>query len=81
MRSWRAISSAASRLVLSAVSSISPPLVARADSPRLEFLFQEIGLTGVEEFVADGRLTRGAKVQEERSHTAVVAEPLVAVLV
>ncbi len=30
-RSWRAISSAASRLVCSAVSSMSPPLVARAE--------------------------------------------------
>ena len=30
-RSWRAISSAASRLVLNAVASMSPPLVARAE--------------------------------------------------
>src|SRR6056300_915748 len=30
-RNWRAISSAASRLVCKAVSSISPPLVARAE--------------------------------------------------
>ena len=30
-RNWRAISSAASKLVLNAVSSISPPRVARAE--------------------------------------------------
>ncbi len=35
-RSWRAISSAASRFVLSAVSSISPPFVARAELISIE---------------------------------------------
>ncbi|CSA42015.1 Uncharacterised protein [Vibrio cholerae] len=35
-RNWRAISSAASRLVLRAVSSISPPLVARAELMSME---------------------------------------------
>ena len=34
--SWRAISSAASRLVCSAVCSISPPLVARAELISIE---------------------------------------------
>ena len=36
MRNWRAISSAASRLVLVAVVSISPPRVARAELMSIE---------------------------------------------
>ena len=44
-RNWRAISSAASLLVLNAVSSISPPLVARAELISIETKASVISIT------------------------------------
>ena len=57
-RNWRAISSAASLLVLKAVSSISPPLVARALLMSIETI---ASVTSITMEPPDGRATSRQK--------------------